>query len=84
VSRTTREITQLLHDVFGRQSGHRSVLGTSIAGRQVAERASLDRRLTAARDDFRHRRVRIREPVGRGEEVGRLGFREGLRAARDV
>ena len=58
------------HGVASGLRGRRSVLGTSLAGRQVAERAGDDAaRVVAVGDDLRHRRMVVGIPIGRSDAV---------------
>ena len=80
-TRTALEVGHLLHEVRRRKAGQAGVLGAAGALGAVAGAAGPHIRLAAAGDHLGHRRMGVRVPVGREEQVTRLNPAEGLAAA---
>ena len=70
------KVVQLLDDVVVGQALHRRVLRPAPAVRQMAEPARAGHVGLAVRDDVGHRRMVLREPVGRAVVVADLLLRE--------
>ena len=75
-ARAVLEVGDLLHEIRLGQVRDVRVLGLAPAGRQMAVAARPHLRLASLADDWRHRRVIFRMPVGRREEVADLRQRQ--------
>src|SRR5437773_5368042 len=60
------KVLNLAHDILNRQAGDRCILRTAFAGRQMTRAAAarvFTQRCGAMRNDVRHWRVLVREPI---------------------